>query len=160
MPDTGRSNVRELRRIELSVGETGFGDPDGPLRVAVVVDVETTGLSPQEDKIIELAMRRFTYDPEGQIVEIGKSWCWREDPGVPPPENIVRITSITDHDLIDRRIDDRVATDIISSADVVIAHNAACDRPMVENRLSALPAKQWACSCVEIDWAGAGFEGR
>ena len=68
MPDTGRSNVRELRRIELPVGETGFGDPDGPLRVAVVVDVETTGLSPQEDKIIELAMRRFTYDPEGQIV--------------------------------------------------------------------------------------------
>ena len=72
MPDTGRSNVRELRRIELPVGETGFGDPDGPLRVAVVVDVETTGLSPQEDKIIELAMRRFTYDPEGQIVEIGR----------------------------------------------------------------------------------------
>lgn len=160
MTDTGRSNVRELRRIKLSVGETGFGDPDGPLRVAVVVDVETTGLSPQEDKVIELAMRRFTYDPEGHIVEIGKSWCWREDPGVALPEDIVRITGITDQDLIGRRIDERVAMDILSSADVVIAHNAAFDRPMVENRLSAMPAKQWACSCVEIDWAGAGFEGR
>ena len=72
----------------------------------------------------------------------------------------MRITGITDHDLIGRRIDDRVANDIISSADIVIAHNAAFDRPMVEKRLTALPIKQWACSCVEIDWAAAGFEGR
>ena len=76
------------------------------------------------------------------------------------PEDITRITGITDQDLIRRRIDDRVATDIISSADVVIAHNAAFDRPMVEKRLTDLPTKQWACSCVEIDWATAGFEGR
>lgn len=160
MADIGRSNIRELRRVELHVGETGFGDPDAPLQVAAVIDVETTGLCPEEDRVIELAVRRFRYDPDGHIVEIGKSWCWREDPGVPLSKDIVRITGITDQDLLGRRIDDRVAIDIISSADVVIAHNAAFDRPMVEKRLAGLPTMQWACSCVEIDWAAAGFEGR
>ncbi len=160
MIDPGRPGIRELHRVELVVGETGLGDPDDPLRVAAVVDVETTGLCPIEDRVIELAVRRFRYDHRGYIVEIGKSWCWREDPGVLLPEDIVRITGITDQDLVGRRIDDRVATDIISSADIVIAHNAAFDRPMVERRLSNLPTMEWACSCVEIDWAAAGFEGR
>jgi len=160
MPDLVRPDIRQLHRVDLKVGETGFGDPDGPLRTAAVIDVETTGLDTATDRVIELAVRRFKFDPDGHVVEIGRSWCWREDPGVRLPEDIVRITGITDQDLMGRRIDDRIAIDIISSADVVVAHNAAFDRPMVEKRLTALPAKQWACSCVEIDWAAAGFEGR
>lgn len=160
MTDHSRPDIRQLRRVKLHVGETGFGDPDDPLRVAAVIDVETTGLNPDDDKVIELAVRRFKYDPDGHIVEIGRSWCWREDPGIPLPEDIVRITGITGQDLVGRRIDDRVATDIISSAGLVIAHNAAFDRPMVERRLTSLPVMDWACSCKEIDWAAAGFEGR
>ncbi|UVI38400.1 3'-5' exonuclease [Qipengyuania spongiae] len=160
MSDPMDIDTRQLRRVRLGVGETGFGDPDLPLRTAAVIDVETTGLDPASDKVIELAVRRFRYDTRGHIVEIGKSWCWREDPGVPLPDDIVRITGITDQDLLGRRIDDRVATDVIASADVVIAHNAAFDRPMVEQRLTRLPPMQWACSCREIDWAAAGFEGR
>lgn len=160
MSEFRQSDTRQLRRVDLKVGETGFGDPDVPLRTAAVIDVETTGLEPSSDKVIELAVRRFKYDPSGHIVEIGRSWCWREDPGVPLPEDIVRITGITDQDLIGRRIDDRIAIDVISASDVVIAHNAAFDRPMVERRLTGLPTMQWACSCREIDWAAAGFEGR
>ena len=154
------NDERVLRRVKLHVGETGFGNPDDRLRVAAVLDVETTGLDAACDKVIELAVRRFKFDPAGNIVEIGRSWCWREDPGSPLAPEITRLTGITDQDLVGRRIDPRLATDIIASADLVIAHNAAFDRPMVENCLAALPAMAWACSCAEIDWATAGFEGR
>lgn len=160
MPDPQSSDIRQLRRINLAVGETGFGDPDDPLHVAAVVDVETTGLDPENDKVIELAVRRFKYGPSGHIVEIGRSWSWREDPGVPLSEDVIRLTGITDQDLIGRRIDDRIATDILSSASLVIAHNAAFDRPLIERRLPNLPQSRWACSCSEIDWRTAGFEGR
>jgi DNA polymerase-3 subunit epsilon len=160
MTDRDTSNVRQLRRIDLKVGETGFGDPDDPLCIAAVVDVETTGLDPESAKVIELAVRRFKYDPAGHIVEIGKSWSWREDPGEPLSEDVIRLTGITDQDLFGRRIDDRIATDILSSASLIIAHNAAFDRPLVERRLENLPQARWACTCAEIDWRSAGFEGR
>lgn len=156
---SGSEDVRTLRRIDVRVGETGIGDADAALKVAVVLDVETTGLT-ADDKIIELAMRRFRYDATGQIVEIGRAWSWREDPGGPLTEDIIRLTGITDQDLVGRRIDDVMAVSILADADLVIAHNAAFDRPKVEARLSSLPAKRWACSCTEIDWIAAGFEGR
>lgn len=160
MPDPANSDIRQLRRVDLRVGETGAGDPDAPSRIAAVIDVETTGLNQETDNVIELAVRRFRFDPGGHIVEIGRSWCWREDPGVPLSHDITRITGITNQDLSGHRIDDYLATQIIASADLVIAHNASFDRPMVEKRLTNLPRKQWACSCQEIDWVSAGFEGR
>jgi DNA polymerase-3 subunit epsilon len=158
--DPHSSDIRQLRRINLAVGETGFGDPDDPLHIGAVVDVETTGLDPETDRIVELAVRRFKYDPSGHIVEIGKSWSWREDPGIPLPEDVIRLTGITDQDLIGRRIDDRIATDILSSASLIIAHNAKFDRPLVERRLPNLPQARWACTMSEIAWRAAGFEGR
>lgn len=160
MIDPRNPDIRQLRRIDLKVGETGLGDPDDPLCTAAVVDVETTGLDTENDQIIELAVRRFKYGPTGHIVEIGKSWSWREDPGVPLSDDVIRLTGITNQDLIGRRIDDRLATDILASASVIIAHNAAFDRPLVERRLPNLPQARWACSCKEIDWRAAGFEGR
>ncbi|WP_226698518.1 3'-5' exonuclease [Qipengyuania flava] len=160
MPDPANSDIRQLHRVDLRVGETGAGDPDAPSRIAAVIDVETTGLNQETDNVIELAVRRFRFDPGGHIVEIGRSWCWREDPGVPLSHDITRITGITNQDLSGHRIDNYLATQIIASADLVIAHNASFDRPMVEKRLTNLPRKQWACSCQEIDWISAGFEGR
>lgn len=152
-------DVRSLRRVSVRVGETGLGDPDAALRVAVALDVETTGLG-EDAKVIELAMRRFRYDAEGRIVEIGRAWSWREDPGEPLSVEVIRLTGITDQDLVGRRIDDRMAVGILEGANLVIAHNAAFDRPRVEARLESLPTLRWACSYTEIDWRDAGFEGR
>lgn len=154
-----RSEVRTLRRIDIRVGKTGEGDPGAAFKVAVALDVETTGLG-DDDKVIELAMRRFRYDAFGRIVEIGRLWSWREDPGGPLAEDVIRLTGITDRDLVGQRIDDAVATGILAEADLIIAHNAGFDRPKVEARLETLPLMRWACSCNEIDWTAAGFEGR
>ncbi len=105
-------------------------------------------------------MRRFRYDAESRIVEIGRAWSWREDPGEPLSKDVIALTGITDQDLVGRRIDERMATGILTGADLIIAHNARFDRPRVEARLASLPTLRWACSMAEIDWRQAGFEGR
>lgn len=155
----GSEDVRNLRRIHIEPGQTGIGDAEAPLKVAVALDVETTGLG-HDDRVIELAMRRFRYNAIGQIIEIGRAWSWREDPGGPLAEDVIRLTGITDQELVGQKIDDAMATSILSGADLVIAHNASFDRPKVEARLATLPSLRWACSCIEINWAAAGFEGR
>ncbi len=153
-------DTRILTKIDLRPGLTGVGNLDGQTTTAVVVDVETTGLDHDNDVVIELAMRRFRYDDDGVIVEIGKAWSWREDPGFPLPHDITRLTGITDVDLAGQRLDEKMILKIVEDADLVIAHNASFDRPMVEKRLPLLPGRPWACSCEGIDWREAGFEGR
>ena len=153
-------DVRLLRPIEIRPGITGRGNLDGHTTTAVVLDVETTGLDPEGDSVIELSMRRFRYDDDGVIVEIGRSWTWLEDPGRPLPEDVVRLTGLTDVELEGRRIDEDLVVKLVGEAELVIAHNAAFDRPMIERRFPDLPGRPWACSCQGIDWRAAGFEGR
>ena len=153
-------DIRKLRRVRVRVGPTGIGVLDASNRVGAVIDVETTGLDQTSDKVIELAVRRFKYDDAGYMTQIGERRSWREDPGFPLPLEITRLTGITDDDVAGRHIDELAAINILASADLVIAHNAQFDRPMVERRLSNLPQLAWACSCHEINWREAGFEGR
>ena len=56
----------------------------------VVFDIETTGLSPKEDKIIEISAVKV----KGGM--IGESFDTFVDPGVPIPKKITELTSITD----------------------------------------------------------------
>lgn len=66
--------------------------------IGLVGDCETTGVG-DDDVIIEFALRRFRADPDGVIVKIDRACSWLEDPGRDLPENIVRLTGITDADV-------------------------------------------------------------
>lgn len=152
-------DFRVLRRLR-DVDCFYDGPPQGPLRVGVAVDVETTGLDHESDRIIELAVQRFRFDALGRITQLGQARVWREDPGMPIDPRITKLTGLTSEDLLGRTIDAEGATEIIASADIIIAHNAGFDRPFVDRRLPAIAGKQWACSMVELDWLELGFDGR
>ena len=165
IPDPGElravdhdGDVRLLRRLDIREGETGVGGRIDTV-VGVVVDVETTGIG-DDDVIIELALRRFRADPEGVIVKIDRPYSWLEDPGRDLPEDIVRLTCLTDAEIAGKVIDDAAAIRLLRSADFVCAHNAAFDRGHIERRLPATAGLSWACSCNDIDWRASGFDGR
>ena len=151
---------RVLKRLEVREGWTSVEYDGGATSIGIVVDVETTGKEASTDHIIELAMRRFRYDRDGRILKIGRIWSWREDPGRALDPEIVRLTGITNADLVGQRIDAEAATRLLVSAQFIIAHNAAFDRKFVERRLPEAAGRAWACSLTEIDWAAAGFDGR
>ena len=135
-------------------------DPSASSRIGVVIDVETTGLDREADRIIELAVQRFRFDDRGRIIQVGMPRVWREDPGIPIDPKITKLTGLSAEDVAGQLIDDAIAVDILSSAEIIIAHNAAFDRPFVDRRLPAIAGKPWACSMAELDWLELGFEGR
>jgi DNA polymerase III epsilon subunit family exonuclease len=62
----------------------------------VVVDLETTGLDPEKDRIIEIGAIKFT---EGKEVEVFEQLV---NPGMPIPVFITRLTGISDDDVKDK----------------------------------------------------------
>lgn len=151
-------DVRVLRRLKVKEGFTGVGVDEGA-SVCAVVDVETTGLDPESDAVIQLAMRRFRYDADGVITRIGKPWVWFEDPGRPIPPKITELTGIRDHDVAGRQFPEEDVVTALTHVTAVVAHNAAFDRKCIERRFPAAKGLPWACSMNDIPWDHRGLEG-
>ena len=78
------------------------------LSTFVVVDLETTGLDPEKDQIIEIGAIKFIEGKESdQIDEL-------IDPGMPIPEFITRLTGISDSDVEGKPAIDEVFPKLIN----------------------------------------------
>lgn len=152
-------DVRILRRIDVRNGPTDEGADKGR-NVAIVLDVETTGLDFERDAVIELAARRFRYDDNGVITHVDRSYEWVEDPGKAISPEIAALTGLSNSDVIGRFIDGDSATRLLQSASIIIAHHSRFDRRWVERRLEDACGLAWACSMEQIDWNARGFDGR
>jgi DNA polymerase-3 subunit epsilon len=148
-------DYRVLRRL---VPQLQFTPATGPgVQRLLVLDTETTGLEHSRDKIIELALLRVDVDtatglPCGSV----QVYDGLEDPGLPIPDIARQITGIDDSMVAGQALDEARIAELLDGVDLVVAHNAAFDRPFVEARLPAFAAKAWACSFADIDWKGQG----
>ena len=125
--------------------------------VLVFLDVETTGLSFETDRVIQLCIRPVLVNRETyQVTAIAKSRVYNNDPGFPLSEEIIELTNITDDDISNQEIDWSWARTTLDSADFVVCHNANFDRGMVENELRRAGLKPtesiWACSMNQVFW--------
>lgn len=151
-------DFRVLRRLRHQPLLTRDELPSGA-REAVALDLETTGLDQATDLPIELGMVRFAYDDEGRVLGLTGTLGGFEDPGRPLSPEIVQLTGITDDDLRGQRFDDQAVARMLEGVHLVVAHNAAFDRPFAERRWPALAEVAWACSLRELPWREEGFEG-
>lgn len=142
-----------------------FGTPpefcaaDGsPTRIALIVDVETTGLDPAEHRIIQFSALPIEYCPRtGRVFGSRTDHTYFEDPGHPLPSEIVDLTGITDAHVAGQTIDDAAIDALLPSIALVIAHNAPFDRRFVERRLPGFRSKPWACSIRDVPWKRQGL---
>jgi DNA polymerase-3 subunit epsilon len=130
----------------------------GPTKRVLILDTETTGLDWRAERIIELAMLAVdvgmqTGMPVGEV-EVYEDF---EDPGCSIPPEIVKLTGITDQDVKGQALNEAKIKDMVSRADLIVAHNAGFDRPFVENRLDVFEHKAWACSFQGINWKAQGL---
>jgi DNA polymerase-3 subunit epsilon len=128
------------------------------IRTGSVLDVETTGLQFEQAKVIEIGIRSFRFNREsGEILEILGAYHSFQDPGEPLAREICELTGLTDGMLKGTSIDWQAVDRKLADSNIVIAHNAAFDRPFVDRDSPTSRQKIWGCSVKQIDWQAKGF---
>jgi DNA polymerase-3 subunit epsilon len=79
------------------------------------------------------------------------------DPGIPIPPESSQVHGITDDMVRGKVVDQDRLNVLVGEADLVMAHNAAFDRPMLERVWPCFADKPWACSFADIDWRAEGY---
>lgn len=148
-------DFRVLRRLRISDGHVFAENDSGePCARLAVIDTETTGLKAElGDRIIDLAIATCEYGREtGRLYRVVDRYESLEDPEMPIPPEISRLTGITDDMVRGQRIDEAGVARVMDGASLVVCHNARFDRAFLEARYPVFASKPFACTLEEIPW--------
>jgi len=150
-----------LRKLNLERDPRFTRTPVAGVKIAICIDTETTGMDYTKDKIIEIGIVAFEYDPAtGKIIRISDRYSCFEDPCRPLPEEIKEITGITDDMVAGQSFDDGRVVAMAQRASLVIAHNAAFDRKFLEVRFPIFAQLPWACTVSQLNWQAERLSSR
>lgn len=143
-------DYRVIRR--LPVHDTLGPPAEGDVIHVVIVDTETTGRF-ADDAMIEISLLRCEVEAaSGRLTRIVDTYSSLEDPGFPIPPESTAIHGITDDMVAGQQMDDDRVAAIINGAALVVAHNAAFDRPFLERRFKVFETLAFGCSHAQIAW--------
>ena len=125
---------------------------DVPKKIGVFLDIEATGLSCTEDKLIELGMVKFEYSSDGRIFRILEEFNGYQDPGRNISPFITDLTGISDDMVKRHNIDGDAVSEYLENVDLITAHNAKFDRSFFETSFPNIQPKAWACSMFDVNW--------
>lgn len=133
-----------------------YNGPTGLTRICrgVYLDTETTGTDVAHCEILELAIVPFLYEAGGKLLGIREDQCmaFLNEPSKPLDENIRKLTGINDEDLVGKRLDLDIINLMFVDVDLVVAHNAAYDRKVMERYVPITKTVAWACSQQDVPW--------
>ncbi|WP_420606755.1 3'-5' exonuclease [Novosphingopyxis sp.] len=151
--------VRSLRRVTALDDWPTTNNPVAPVRTIAVLDVETDGLDPQSDNVIEIAIALVDVDAAGRIVTIGDLALVRQDPGRLIPPRISQLTGLTNADLARKGVNTSALAAFINRAEAICAHNSRFDRGFCERMMPDIKPLPWLCSMNDVPWQRLGYDG-
>lgn len=150
-----------LRRVPVQISSVNHQDPK--IFIGTIIDLETMGMDPKSDEIIEIGILSFSFTNGDGIINIFDSYNELQDPGKSIPAEITKVTKITDADVKGKAIDWDLVYSILSQSHVIICHNSQFDRNFLELQTpdvikNVVEKKPFACTIADIDWKGRGYE--
>ena len=156
----GDDKTRVLHRITpLSEWQSPAASGRPFMKIAVI-DLETDGLDPQYNEILEIAAAMIAIDQQGRIIEIESEKSGLQQPSRSIDPQIQKITGITDAMVAGKRLVPRQIAEHLQQADACLAFHSRFDRRHLEELVPEVGEMPWICAMEDVDWLGCGFDGR
>lgn len=134
--------------------ETGWG-------TAGLIDVETTGLDPVRDEVIELSLLLFGFERRtGEVKGIIDHYTGLREPDCSISRSAFLVHRISRSSLKGTQLDSGRVNELLEQSEFLIAHNAGFDYRFVTRLFPSAAAKPWYCSMNGIGWREKGYPSR
>lgn len=114
-----------------------------------IVDCETTGLT-EQDQPISIGLILVEIDQQGRLVKRLDQYYGTQEATVPIHPAAQKVHGMSAETLKGRRFDTRKIAEILSQAEIAVAHNASFDARMIAK--IAPFSRYWRCSLRQFPW--------
>jgi DNA polymerase III subunit epsilon len=107
----------------------------------------------------ESRVPHFRTGPPPRLFRVVDRFAGLREPTIRIPAEIVALTGLTPELVHGHTINAQEVSAFAADAVIIIAHNAAFDRPFCERAWPEFASKHWACSSTEVKWHRHGHAG-
>lgn len=131
-------------------------------KLGLLLDVETTGLGPDSDEIIELALKLFSYRVDtGEILDIKEEDSFLREPISKSAKSnyskAFQVHGIPYEAVLGKSFNDIKIKKYFYLAEAAFAHNASFDRSFLYRLYPEINEMDWYCTMRSIPWKAYGF---